>query len=125
MVKARELNRHMADMLLALRNLNLVVLDPDTSPLVEIPPNNNSLIMRAIKIKKSVIDCSEAVIESYADVRCKPMEFQVGDMVMLKVSPWKGVIRFGKRGKLSPRYHWDSFKSIERWSPLAYNVGAS
>ncbi|GKE75040.1 hypothetical protein Tco_1537081 [Tanacetum coccineum] len=32
------------------------------------------------------------------------MEFQVGDKVMLKVSPWKGVIRFGKRGKLNPRY---------------------
>ncbi|GJS17864.1 putative reverse transcriptase domain-containing protein [Tanacetum coccineum] len=43
--------------------------------------------------------------KSYADVRRKPMEFDfVGDMVMLKVSPWKGVIRFGKRGKLSPRY---------------------
>ncbi|GJV63686.1 hypothetical protein Tco_1474514 [Tanacetum coccineum] len=42
--------------------------------------------------------------KSYADVRRKPMEFNVGDMVMLKVSPWKGVIRFGKRGKLSPRY---------------------
>ncbi|GKE38035.1 hypothetical protein Tco_1461440 [Tanacetum coccineum] len=35
--------------------------------------------------------------KSYADVRRKPMEFQVGDMVLLKVSPWKGVIRFGKR----------------------------
>ncbi|GJX60192.1 hypothetical protein Tco_0291582 [Tanacetum coccineum] len=34
----------------------------------------------------------------------KPMEFQVGDKVMLKVSPWKGVIRFGKRGKLNLRY---------------------
>ncbi|GKC07216.1 hypothetical protein Tco_0998826, partial [Tanacetum coccineum] len=32
------------------------------------------------------------------------MEFQVGDIVMLKVSPWKGVVRFGKRGKLNPRY---------------------
>ncbi|GJW84949.1 putative reverse transcriptase domain-containing protein [Tanacetum coccineum] len=42
--------------------------------------------------------------KSYADVRRKPMEFDVGDMVMLKVSPWKGVIHFGKRGKLSPRY---------------------
>ncbi|GJS39850.1 retrotransposon protein, putative, ty3-gypsy subclass [Tanacetum coccineum] len=38
--------------------------------------------------------------KSYADVRRKPLEFQVGDKVMLKVSPWKGVIRFGKRGKL-------------------------
>ncbi|GJY02147.1 putative reverse transcriptase domain-containing protein [Tanacetum coccineum] len=42
--------------------------------------------------------------KSYADVRRKPLEFQVGDKVMLKVSPWKGVIRFGKRGKLNPRY---------------------
>nr|GEX61353.1 putative reverse transcriptase domain-containing protein [Tanacetum cinerariifolium] len=42
--------------------------------------------------------------KSYADVRRKPLEFEVGDKVMLKVSPWKGVIRFGKRGKLSPRY---------------------
>ncbi|GJT95384.1 putative reverse transcriptase domain-containing protein [Tanacetum coccineum] len=42
--------------------------------------------------------------KSYADLKCKPMDFQVGDRVMLKVSPWKGVVRFGKRGKLNPRY---------------------
>nr|GEW47003.1 hypothetical protein [Tanacetum cinerariifolium] len=39
----------------------------------------------------------------YANVRRKPLEFNVGDMVMLKVSPWKGMIQFGKHGKLSPR----------------------
>nr|GEU89136.1 putative reverse transcriptase domain-containing protein [Tanacetum cinerariifolium] len=42
--------------------------------------------------------------KSYADVRHKPLEFHVGDKVMLKVSPWKGVVRFGKRGKLNARY---------------------
>nr|GEV06483.1 putative reverse transcriptase domain-containing protein [Tanacetum cinerariifolium] len=42
--------------------------------------------------------------KSYADLMRKPMEPQVGDKVMLKVSPWKGVVRFGKRGKLNPRY---------------------
>ncbi|GJS22022.1 hypothetical protein Tco_0450654 [Tanacetum coccineum] len=42
--------------------------------------------------------------KSYADNRRKPLEFEVGDRVMLKVSPWKGVIRFGKKGKLAPRY---------------------
>ncbi|GJX04303.1 putative reverse transcriptase domain-containing protein [Tanacetum coccineum] len=42
--------------------------------------------------------------KSYADLKRKPMEFQVGDRVMLKVSPWKGVVHFGKRGKLNPRY---------------------
>nr|GEV79143.1 putative reverse transcriptase domain-containing protein [Tanacetum cinerariifolium] len=43
-------------------------------------------------------------VESYADLKRKSMEFQVGDKVMLKVSAWKGVVRFGKRGKLNPRY---------------------
>ncbi|KAL5554408.1 hypothetical protein UlMin_041809 [Ulmus minor] len=42
--------------------------------------------------------------KSYADRRRRPLEFQVGDLVFLKVSPFKGVIRFGKRGKLNPRY---------------------
>nr|GEY25797.1 putative reverse transcriptase domain-containing protein [Tanacetum cinerariifolium] len=59
--------------------------------------------------------------KSYADVRHKPMEFEVGDMVMLKVSPWKGVIRFRKRGKLSPRYI-GPFEIIKRIGPVAYKL---
>ncbi|GJS84471.1 putative reverse transcriptase domain-containing protein [Tanacetum coccineum] len=51
--------------------------------------------------------------KSYADVRRKPLEFELGDKVMLKVSPWKGVVRFGKRRKLSPRYI-GSFKILSR-----------
>ncbi|GJS76588.1 putative reverse transcriptase domain-containing protein [Tanacetum coccineum] len=42
--------------------------------------------------------------KSYADLKQKPMEFEVEDRFMLKVSPWKGVVYFGKRGKLNPRY---------------------
>nr|GEW25631.1 putative reverse transcriptase domain-containing protein [Tanacetum cinerariifolium] len=42
--------------------------------------------------------------KSYADMKRKSMDFQVGDRVMLKFSPWKGVVCFGKRGKLNPRY---------------------
>ncbi|GJZ23652.1 putative reverse transcriptase domain-containing protein [Tanacetum coccineum] len=42
--------------------------------------------------------------KSYADNHRKPLEFQIGDQVLLKVSSWKGMIRFGKRGKLNPRY---------------------
>ncbi|GKC26119.1 putative reverse transcriptase domain-containing protein [Tanacetum coccineum] len=40
----------------------------------------------------------------YANKRRKPLEFSVGDYVLLKVSPWKGVVRFGKKGKLAPRF---------------------
>nr|GEY27498.1 putative reverse transcriptase domain-containing protein [Tanacetum cinerariifolium] len=46
------------------------------------------------------------------------MEFEVGDKVMLKVSPWKGVIHFGKRGKLSPRYI-RPLEIIKRIGPVA------
>ncbi|GJX61162.1 hypothetical protein Tco_0294062 [Tanacetum coccineum] len=57
----------------------------------------------------------------YADKRRKPLEFEVGDRVLLKVSPWKGVIRFGKKGKLAPRYV-GPFEILERIGPVAYRL---
>ncbi|GKF80497.1 hypothetical protein Tco_0239099, partial [Tanacetum coccineum] len=57
--------------------------------------------------------------KSHADLKHKPMEFQVGDRVMLKVSPWKGVVRFGKWGKLNPRYV-GPFKVSEKIGSVAY-----
>ncbi|GJR62398.1 putative reverse transcriptase domain-containing protein [Tanacetum coccineum] len=59
--------------------------------------------------------------KSYADLKRKPMEFQVGDKVMLKVSPWKGVVHFGKRGKLNPRYV-GPFKVLEKVGSIAYKL---
>ncbi|GJX11125.1 putative reverse transcriptase domain-containing protein [Tanacetum coccineum] len=59
--------------------------------------------------------------KSYADKRLKPLEFEVGDMVLLKVSPWKGAVRFRKRGKLSPRYI-GPFKIVARVGPVAYTL---
>ncbi|GKA05897.1 putative reverse transcriptase domain-containing protein [Tanacetum coccineum] len=61
------------------------------------------------------------IATSYSDKRRKPLEFQVGDKVMLKVSPWKGVIRFGKRGKLNPGYI-GPFKILAKVGTVAYRL---
>lgn len=59
--------------------------------------------------------------KSYADKRRKPLEFSVGDKVLLKVSPWKGMVRFGKKGKLAPRYV-GPFEILARIGPVAYKL---
>ncbi|GJW85421.1 hypothetical protein Tco_0158566 [Tanacetum coccineum] len=56
-----------------------------------------------------------------ADNRRNPLEFEVEDQVMLKVSPWESVIRFGKKGKLAPRYV-GPFEILERIVPVAYRL---
>nr|GEU91466.1 putative reverse transcriptase domain-containing protein [Tanacetum cinerariifolium] len=60
-------------------------------------------IEKIVQIKQR-IQAARDRQKSYADLKRNPMKFQVGDKVMMKVSPWKGVVRFGKRGKLNPRY---------------------
>ena len=59
--------------------------------------------------------------KSYADRRRRPLEFEVGDFLFLKVSPTKGVARFGKRGKLSPRYI-GPYQISRRVGKLAYKL---
>ena len=59
--------------------------------------------------------------KSYADVRRRPLEFKVGDHVFLKVVPKRGVLRFDKRGKLSPRFI-GPFKILERVGTVAYQL---
>ncbi|GKD98125.1 putative reverse transcriptase domain-containing protein, partial [Tanacetum coccineum] len=59
--------------------------------------------------------------KSYADKKRKPLEFSVGDYVLLKVSPWKGVVRFGKKGKLAPRFV-GPFDIIEKVGLVAYRL---
>ena len=62
--------------------------------------------------------------KSYADLRCRDIEFQVGDYIFLRVSPIKGVMRFGKKKKLAPRYI-ESFEILERVSMVAYRLALS
>nr|GFB52424.1 putative reverse transcriptase domain-containing protein [Tanacetum cinerariifolium] len=75
----------------------------------------------APKIKAHVTSSQPATIQSAVefDKRQKPLEFSVDDKVLLKVSPRKGVVRFGKRSKLSPRYV-GAFEIVKRIGPVAY-----
>ena len=62
--------------------------------------------------------------KSYADKRRRPLEFEVGDKVFLKITPLKGIMRFGKKGKLSPRYV-GPFEIIQRIGKVAYKIALS
>nr|GEW46487.1 reverse transcriptase domain-containing protein [Tanacetum cinerariifolium] len=90
-------------------------------PLVEFSYNNSYHTSIKAAPFENRIQAARDRQKSYADVRRKPLEFQVGDKVMLKVSPWKGVIRFGKCRKLNPRYI-RPFKILARVGAVAYRL---
>jgi hypothetical protein len=75
------------------------------------------------KVQRIIHNLKEAQArqKSYADKRRKPLYFQVEDYVYLKVSPMKGVSRFGVKGKLAPRYI-GPFPILERYGPVAYRL---
>nr|GEV79355.1 reverse transcriptase domain-containing protein [Tanacetum cinerariifolium] len=70
---------------------------------------------------KSRIQAARNRQKSYADLKRKSMDFQVGDRVMLKVSPWKEILRFGKRGKLNPKYI-GPFKVLYKVGDVSYRL---
>ncbi|KAA0045650.1 DNA/RNA polymerases superfamily protein [Cucumis melo var. makuwa] len=84
------------------------------SELVQITTNNIKLIRENLRI-------AQDRQKSYADKRRRNLEFQVGDQVFLKLSPWRGVIRFERKGKLSPRYI-GPYQITEQVGPAAYRL---
>nr|GEW06966.1 putative reverse transcriptase domain-containing protein [Tanacetum cinerariifolium] len=75
---------------------------------------------KIIQIKQT-IQAARNRQQNYADLQRKMMEFWVGDSVMLKILPWKRVVRFGKREKLNPRYV-RPFKVLEKVGSIAYKL---
>ena len=75
--------------------------------------------MDKVKVIQTNLKAAQSRQKSYADKRRKPLQFEVGDHVYLRVSPTKGVQRFGLNGKLAPRYI-GPFEILEICGPVAY-----
>ncbi|KAI3725003.1 hypothetical protein L1987_64774 [Smallanthus sonchifolius] len=84
------------------------------------PENLQETTDKIVQIKQR-LKVAQDRQKSYADKRRRPLEFQVGDYVVLKVSLWKGVVHFRKRGKLGPRYN-GPYKITERVGAIAYKL---
>ncbi|GKD12523.1 putative reverse transcriptase domain-containing protein [Tanacetum coccineum] len=91
----------------ALSQKDGVIVDRLTKTAHFLPIKETDKMERLTRLYLKELVSRHGVPKSYADVRRKPLEFQVGDKVMLKVSPWKGVIRLGKWRKLNSRNHGD------------------
>ena len=76
---------------------------------------------RAIQKIRQRIETAQSRQKNYADKRRRPLEFNIGDLVFLKVSPMKGIMRFGKRSKLSPRYV-GPYRIVERVGQVTYRL---
>ncbi|GJW29327.1 integrase, catalytic region, zinc finger, CCHC-type containing protein [Tanacetum coccineum] len=98
-------------------------------PLVEFSYNNNDhSSMCVLRLRHCMVESIVRQLcglrwekKSYADKRRKPLEFSVGDYVLLKVLPWKGVARFRKKGKLAPRFV-RPFEIVEKVGPVTYRL---
>jgi len=76
-------------------------------------------IVKKVKIIRERLKAAQDKQKRWADLDRRPLEFKVGDFVFLKISPMKGVIRFGSRGKLSPRFI-GPFEILERVGEVPY-----
>ena len=77
-----------------------------------------------IKVIRDRLKIAQNRQKSYANNRRRDLKFEVGDMVFLRISPWKGVLRFGKLGKLSPRYI-GPYRIVERIGEVVYRLELS
>jgi hypothetical protein len=74
-----------------------------------------------VKIIQDNLKVAQSRQKSYADIQRRPLQFQIGDFVYLRVSPTRGIQRFGVKGKLAPRYI-GPFEIIEVCGPIAYRL---
>ena len=74
-----------------------------------------------MKMIREILKVATDRQKSYADMKRKDVRYEIGEKVFLKVSPWKKVMRFGRKGKLSPRFI-GPYEVIEKVGPVAYRL---
>ena len=94
--------------------------DKEGSELIE-GPDIVQVTVEKVNVIKAKLKAVQDRQKSYADLHRKEMDFNLGEKVFLKVSPWRGIMRFGSKGKLSPRYI-GPYEIIEKIGPLAYRL---
>ena len=84
-------------------------------------PELVQITLEKVKVVRDNLKISRDRQKSYADNRRRDLQFEIGNRVFLKISPWKSVFRFGKRGKLSPRYI-GLYEIVSKVGPVAYRL---
>ena len=79
------------------------------------------ITLEKVKVVHDNLKIARVRQRSYADNHRKDLQFEIGDQVFLKISPWKGVLRFGRRGKLSPRFI-GPYEIVSKVGPVAYRL---
>ena len=77
--------------------------------------------MAKVEVIRQNLRAAQDRQRSNANLKRKDIEYELGEKVFLRVSPWKGILRFGKKGKLAPRYI-GPYEVIERVGPVAYRL---
>lgn len=93
----------------------------DISESVVLGPEFIEETVKQVKLIQDKIKVSQDRQKSYADLKRRDEEYEVGEMVLLKISPMKGVMRFGKKGKLSPKYI-GPYKILDKVGKVAYRL---
>ena len=93
----------------------------DSSDTVAVGPPLIQEMIEQVQLIRKRMRAAQDRQKSYADQRRRPLELRVGDKVFLRVSPTRGVMRFGKKGKLSPRYI-GPYEILERIGEVAYRL---
>ncbi|XP_057519146.1 uncharacterized protein LOC130799886 [Amaranthus tricolor] len=120
-LKKKDLKILLCSLFIHFEGFSWVLFSVDSANTVVVGPPLIQEMIEQFQLIRKRMKAAQDRQKSYADQRRRPLEFQVGDKVFLRVSPTRGVMRFGKKGKLSPRFI-GPYEILERIGEVAYRL---